>query len=295
MSPQGRLYLVTTPLGNLDEMSPRAIQILQDVDQVAAEDTRVSRKLFNRFGITTKMTSYHQHNEKEKAKELCHKMLAGEQIALITDAGVPGLSDPGEILVQQASMLGIPVLAVSCGSAAIHALVVSGLPTGQFVFEGFLPKETGKRKKRLETSRQDPRTMIFYVTPHGLDKTLQEIEAFLGNRYASLSRELTKWYEETKRGTLQELLLWVQEEKPRGEMVLVVAGKDQDVVQPDEAFLELVSLVEAGFKLNQAASYVAKKYNMPKRTLYNQYIEESDKKSTDPASQGAGYPGRTIE
>ncbi|QRN85150.1 16S rRNA (cytidine(1402)-2'-O)-methyltransferase [Clostridia bacterium] len=274
MDTKGQLILVTTPIGNLDEMTPRAVSVLQNADVVAAEDTRVSRKLFNRFEIRTHMLSYHKYNEKERAPELIEKMLAGKTVAVITDAGIPCISDPGNILVKESIAAGIPVLAVGCGSAAMHALVVSGLPADRFYFQGFLPKEKNEKRKMLEGLLQIKETMIFYISPHAIKKELSLIREILSNREASLSREMTKFYEETRRGTLEELITSVEENKPQGEMVLVVAGAKPVEMDTKEAYSEMVALIEAGLRVKAAASYVANKYEESKRELYNRYIEE---------------------
>ncbi len=274
MDTKGQLILVTTPIGNLDEMTPRAVSVLQNADVVAAEDTRVSRKLFNRFEIRTHMLSYHKYNEKERAPELIEKMLAGKTVAVITDAGIPCISDPGNILVKESIAAGIPVLAVGCGSAAMHALVVSGLPADRFCFQGFLPKEKNEKRKMLEGLLQIKETMIFYISPHAIKKELSLIREILSNREASLSREMTKFYEETRRGTLEELITSVEENKPQGEMVLVVAGAKPVEMDTKEAYSEMVALIEAGLRVKAAASYVANKYEESKRELYNRYIEE---------------------
>lgn len=272
----GQLIIVTTPIGNLEEMTPRAIDVLQKADLVAAEDTRVSRKLFSRFEIHTHMLSYHKYNEKERAPELIDKMLAGKTVAIITDAGIPCISDPGNILVKESIVAGIPVFAVGCGSAAMHALVVSGLPADRFCFQGFLPKEKNDKRKMLEGLVQVKETLIFYISPHAIRKELSMIREILSDRKASLSREMTKFYEETRRGTLEELIKSVEENKPQGEMVLVVAGADANPIYADtgEAYQEMLALIEAGLRVKAAASFVSNKYKESKRELYNRYIEE---------------------
>lgn len=277
MDKRGELILVTTPIGNLDEMTPRAISVLRDADLVAAEDTRVTRKLFNRFEIPTHMQSYHKHNEHERATYLVGRMLAGDTVALVTDAGIPCISDPGNILVREAIGKGIAVLAVGCGSAAMHALVVSGLPADCFCFQGFLPKEKSDKKKMLEHLAQAKETQIFYVSPHAVSKDLALMREMLGDREASLSREMTKFYEETRRGTLGELLLSIEENEPRGEMVLVLAGAKAERKETGQAYKEMLALIQAGLRVKAASTYVAGKYDESKRELYNRYIEEEKK------------------
>ena len=274
MDKKGKLILVTTPIGNLEEMTPRAISILKEANVVAAEDTRVSRKLMNHFGIETRMVSYHKHNEKERAGELVARMLMQETVALISDAGIPCISDPGLILVQEAIAAGIEVLAVGCGSAALHALVVSGLPTQCFSFRGFLPKDKGEKRKFLEALKKNAETLIFYVSPHALKKELAQVLEVFGDRQVSLSRELTKYYEETRRGSLSMILSHLQEASLKGEMVLVVAGEAEQKASNEEAYQEMLGLIEAGLRAKDAAAYVARKTDGSKRELYNRYLEE---------------------
>lgn len=220
----GKLFLVPTPIGNLDDMTFRAVQVLKNVDIILAEDTRNSTKLLRHFSIETPMQSHHMHNEHKTIDQLVYRLKQGEQIALITDAGTPAISDPGFLLTRSCVQNGIEIECLPGATAFVPALVNSGLPNDRFVFEGFLPDKKG-RQTRLQFLSQEKRTIILYVSPHKLLKTLQELITHFGeNRQASLSRELTKLHEETNRGTLSELFSLYQNRTIKGEMVLIVQG-----------------------------------------------------------------------
>jgi len=220
----GALYLVATPIGNLEDLSPRAQRILGAVDLIAAEDTRHTQGLLTRFAIRRPLVSYHDHNKDGRTPELIGKLLDGASVAIVSDAGSPGISDPAFTLVRAAVEAGVPVVPIPGPSSALCALEISGLPTDRFAFEGFLPRRASRRRRRIEELREDPRTLIFFESPHRLHKMLRDLSETLGERPASLSRELTKKFEETRRGTLRALLEWVEAETPRGEFVLVVGG-----------------------------------------------------------------------
>jgi 16S rRNA (cytidine1402-2'-O)-methyltransferase len=220
----GTLYLVGTPIGNVEDLTPRAQRLLGAVDVIAAEDTRHTKGLLDRFGIRRPMLSYHDHNKDARTPELIERMREGASVAVVSDAGSPGISDPAFTLVRAAVEAGLDVIPVPGPSSAICALEVSGLPTDRFAFEGFLPRKSGKRRARIEQLRDDPRTLIFFESPHRLKSALADLSAVLGNRPASLSREITKKFEETRRGPLNDLLSWVEKSPPRGEFVLVVGG-----------------------------------------------------------------------
>jgi 16S rRNA (cytidine1402-2'-O)-methyltransferase len=220
----GTLYLVGTPIGNVEDLTPRAQRLLGAVDVIAAEDTRHTKGLLDRFGIRRPMLSYHDHNKDARTPELIDRLREGASVAVVSDAGSPGISDPAFTLVRAAVAAGLAVIPVPGPSSAICALEVSGLPTDRFAFEGFLPRKAGKRRSRIEQLRADPRTLIFFESPHRLKSALADLSAVLGNRPASLSRELTKKFEETRRGPLDDLLSWVEKSPPRGEFVLVVGG-----------------------------------------------------------------------
>jgi 16S rRNA (cytidine1402-2'-O)-methyltransferase len=220
----GTLYLVGTPIGNVEDLSPRAQRLLGAVDVIAAEDTRHTKGLLDRFGIKRPMVSYHDHNKDSRTPELIGKLQAGASVAVVSDAGSPGISDPAFTLVRAAAAAGLDVVPVPGPSSAICALEVSGLPTDRFSFEGFLPRKAGRRQARIEELCDDPRTLIFFESPHRLRAALADLAGGLGDRPASLSRELTKKFEETRRGTLRSLLAWIETTPPRGEFVLVVGG-----------------------------------------------------------------------
>lgn len=224
-SNSGILYIVSTPIGNLSDITFRAIETLKQVDLIAAEDTRHSGILLNNYGITTPLTSYHDFNKREKGPELIQKLLSGNSIALVSDAGTPGISDPGYLLIKLAIENQIQIIPIPGPAAFISALVVSGLPTDKFVFEGFLPNKPQKRKKRLEELAQEKRTIIFYESPYRLLKFLEAVKQVLGDRRICVARELTKKFEEIKRGTVSGVLGHFQPGKIKGELVIVVEGK----------------------------------------------------------------------
>jgi 16S rRNA (cytidine1402-2'-O)-methyltransferase len=220
----GILYLVGTPIGNVEDLSPRALRVLGAVDLIAAEDTRHTRQLLDRFGVHRPLVSYHDHNKDDRTPDLVARLRAGASVAIVSDAGSPGISDPAFTLVRASVAADVPVVPVPGPSSALCALEVSGLPTDRFAFEGFLPRKPGRRRARIEELRTDPRTLIFFESPHRLDAALTDLLDVMGSRPASLSRELTKKFEETRRGTLASLLEWVRGKAPRGEYVLVVGG-----------------------------------------------------------------------
>jgi 16S rRNA (cytidine1402-2'-O)-methyltransferase len=230
----GVLYLVGTPIGNVEDLSPRAQRILGAVDVLAAEDTRHTAGLLDRFGARRPMVSYHDHNKDSRTPELIARLKEGASVAIVSDAGSPGISDPAFTLVRAAVAEGLFVVPVPGPSSALCALEVSGLPTDRFAFEGFLPRKQGKRRSRIEELRDDPRTLIFFESPHRLRASLQDLLESLGDRPASVSREITKKFEETRRGPLSALLAWVEASPPRGEFVLVVGGAVRDRTGADE-------------------------------------------------------------
>ncbi len=236
----GALYLVATPIGNVGDLSPRAQHILASVDLIAAEDTRHTQGLLSRFGIRKPLVSYHDHNKDRRTPELVGRLRAGSSIAIVSDAGSPGISDPAFTLVRAAAEAGVTVVPIPGPSSALCALEVSGLPTDRFAFEGFLPRRAMRRRARIEELRQDARTLIFFESPHRLKVALADLLLGLGDRSASLSRELTKKFEETRRGTLSSLLEWIESKPPRGEFVLVVGGAprrdaDDEAEEEDES------------------------------------------------------------
>ena len=272
----GKLYLCATPIGNLEDITYRVLRTLREVDLIAAEDTRNSIKLLNHFEIKTPMTSYHEYNKIEKAYQLVDKLREGKNIALITDAGTPGISDPGEELVRICHEEGIEVTSLPGPAACITALTMSGLPTRRFAFEAFLPHEKKERAAVLEQLRDETRTMIFYEAPHHLEKTLEELYETLGNREMAICRELTKRYEEVMPTSMEEALAYYKENEPRGEYVLVVQGKSFEELQKEkQQSWESLSLAEhmavyeeQGIDRKEAMKLVAKDRGISKREVY---------------------------
>ncbi len=266
------LYLVATPIGNLGDFSPRAVETLQTVDFIAAEDTRVSVKLLNHFYIKKPLVSYHEHNHVTAGQSILSRLLAGESCALVTDAGTPAVSDPGEDLVRLCAENGVEVLSIPGCCAAVNALAVSGLSTGRFTFEGFLTVNKKSRREHLESLRGETRTMIFHEAPHKLRTTLADLsEAFGPDRRVALCRELTKLHEETQRCTLGEAVDYYTEHTPRGEYVLVVAGgevRKGASVTLEDGVAQVLALQEEGMRLKDAAKEVASHTGLGKNELY---------------------------
>ena len=269
----GTLYLVATPIGNLGDLSPRAAQVLSEADFIAAEDTRVSIKLLNHLALRRPLVSYHQHNRASAGPAILARLLAGESCALVTDAGTPAISDPGEDLVRLCADNGVPVQAVPGCCALITALAVSGLATGRFVFEGFLPVNRGERRERLAKLAGEERTLIFYEAPHKLLTTLEDLrDAFGPDRPVTLCRELTKLHEEVRRTTLGEAAAWYQKNTPKGEFVLVVRGAEP--AQEQEPALEdglvLVDKLRGeGLSLRDAVRQAARELGLSRNQLYD--------------------------
>ena len=272
----GTLYLCATPIGNLEDMTLRAIRILKEVDLIAAEDTRNSIKLLNHFEIKTPMTSYHEYNKIEKGHKLVEKLLSGEDIALITDAGTPGISDPGEELVQMCREAGVSVTAVPGAAACITALTISGLSTRRFAFEAFLPTDKKERQAVLRELKEETRTIVLYEAPHRLVKTLGVLKDTLGNRNIRVCRELTKRHETVYEATMEEALAYYETNEPKGECVLVIEGKSREEIREEEqARWEEMSLNEhmayyekQGIDRKEAMKCVAKDRGMSKRDVY---------------------------
>ena len=274
----GILYLVPTPIGNLGDISQRMADTLVAVDFIAAEDTRVSLKLLNHLGIKKPMVSYYRHNTEAGGQAVLGRLLAGESCALVTDAGTPAVSDPGEDLVRLCAQSGVEVVAIPGPCALVTALSVSGLPTGRFTFEGFLAMNKKNRRAHLEELAGERRTMIFYEAPHKLVATLADLaEAFGPDRRISLCRELTKLHEEVRRTTLGEAAAWYQENPPRGEFVLVVEGAAQGAAETptlEQALEQVERLRQEGLSLKDAARQVAKATGLPKNELYGRAVEQ---------------------
>ena len=267
----GKLYLVATPIGNLGDLSPRAAETLAAADFVAAEDTRVSLKLLNHFGIKKPLVSYHEHNQATSGPAILNRLLSGETCALVTDAGTPAVSDPGEGLVALCAENGVEVLAIPGCCAAVSALAVSGLPTGRFTFEGFLPVGKKERRDRLAELAGEERTMILYEAPHRLRTPLADLKEALGDRRITLCRELTKLHEETVRTTLSAALAHSQETGPRGEYVLVLAGRErlpEHAVSLEEGVELVLSRREKGERMKDAVRQVASDTGLGRNELY---------------------------
>jgi 16S rRNA (cytidine1402-2'-O)-methyltransferase len=278
----GILYLVSTPIGNLEDMTYRAVRILSEVDLIAAEDTRNSIKLLNHFEIKTPMTSYHEFNKYDKAKVLVDKLAAGTNIAVITDAGTPGISDPGEELVKQAMEAGIQVTSVPGACACVTALTISGLPTRRFAFEAFLPQDKKEKEQIFQELKGETRTIIIYEAPHRLKKTLGELYEVLGNRRITLCRELTKKHETIEPMTMEEAIAFYEENAPRGEYVMVIEGLDIEEVKAEKrASFEAMTIeehvnmyIEQGMTKKDAMKQAAVDRGVSKRDIYNALIEK---------------------
>lgn len=281
---QGKLYLCATPIGNLEDITLRVLRTLQEVDLIAAEDTRNSIRLLNHFNIKTPMTSYHEYNKIEKAYQLVEKMRQGQNIALITDAGTPGISDPGEDFVRICQESGISVTSLPGPAACITALTMSGLPTRRFAFEAFLPRDKKERAAILDSLRQETRTIILYEAPHHLVKTLEELYETLGDRTITLCRELTKKYETIFSTSISGAISYYREQEPRGEFVLVIQGKSQQqILREQQQSWETIPLEEhmrqyehQGISRKEAMKLVAKDRGISKRDVYGMLLEQKE-------------------
>ena len=281
----GKLYLCSTPIGNLEDITLRVLRILKEVDLIAAEDTRHTRKLLSYYDIHTPLTSYHRHNMTEKGQLLLEKLLGGQQIALVSDAGMPGISDPGEDMAVLAVEKGIEVIPLPGASAAITALVVSGLSTRSFLFAGFLPASKKSRRDMLNTLKSQTDTLIFYEAPHRITEMLQDVLHCLGDRRISLSRELTKKFEQTIRGTVTEVLEHFKTDRPRGEFTIVLEGaSSEDSKIETDLWGEMTAtehvelLLSQGCDKKEAIKKVAVLRGVPKKEVYNMVVKakESD-------------------
>lgn len=282
---KGKLYLVATPIGNLEDITLRALNTLKQVDIIAAEDTRQTLKLLNHFGIAKPLTSYHEHNKRKKGSYLLEMLLEGKNIALVSDAGTPGISDPGEEIVREVVLHGIEVIAIPGPSAVIAALVVSGLTSGRFVFEGFLPVNKRSRRERIESLRNETRTIVLYEAPHKLIYTLKDLKEILGERRIVLARELTKKFEEVIRCTLGEAIDKYSEKGPKGEYVLIVEGADEKAILkasheewnrvPINEHLEMH--IEKGMSKKEAIKKIAQERGLSKGEVYRALLEKDGK------------------
>ncbi|POH10439.1 16S rRNA (cytidine(1402)-2'-O)-methyltransferase [Fructilactobacillus sanfranciscensis] len=276
----GKLYLIPTPIGNLEDMTFRAVNLLKEVDLIAAEDTRNTQKLLNHFEIKTKQISFHEHNTESRIPELIEKMEDGLNIGQVSDAGMPSISDPGHELVERCIEMGIPVVSIPGPSAGMTSLIASGLSPQPFLFYGFLNRKPKEQRAELEELSQEKPTLIFYEAPHRLKKTLVNLQKVLGNRKATLGRELTKRYEEYIRGTLDDLVQWSQDTQIRGEFVIMVAGNpdgtlvdnaDEDALLALSIEDQVQKLIDSGEKTNAAIKQVAKLNQLVRQDVYNQF------------------------
>lgn len=274
----GTLYLVPTPIGNLQDITKRAVEILRDADIIACEDTRHTRILMNALGITAHVESYHEHNKKEAGPRLIEALLAGQSVAQVSDAGMPVISDPGADLVRLALEKNIPIVPLPGPNAALTALIASGLDARHFAFIGFLPKITSKRKRLLSDISHLPMTLIFYEAPHRLKATLDSLQEAFGNRRAVTARELTKKFETFERSTLEELRNGLEEKEPRGEYVILVEGWDEE--QEKEASSEIswqaaAAELQGELSLKEIARQISVRYHMSRREVYQYLLKEA--------------------
>lgn len=273
----GRLYVVATPIGNLADITLRALRVLGEVDVIAAEDTRTTRKLLAHHGIRTPLVSYHEHNETLRTPELLGRLLDGESVALVSEAGTPSISDPGYRLVEGCIAAEIAVEPIPGPSAVLAAVVVSGLPSDSFVFEGFLPRRASERRKRLEGLAKERRTIVMFEAPHRLDASLQDMVDALGDRRAALCRELTKLHEEVRRESLSKLAASVRRKPVKGELVIVVEGAPRAEPDVDAALEEALGRITSGESVREATRAVAEERGVPRRALYDRVLETRGK------------------
>ncbi len=275
----GKLLICPTPIGNLEDITLRVLRVLREVDLIAAEDTRHTIKLLNHYEISKPLTSYHQHNRHHKGEALLKELLEGKHIALVSDAGMPGISDPGEDLVALCIENDIDVEVLPGATAGILALVASGISTERFVFEGFLDRDKKKRRERLERIKNEDRTIILYEAPHRLTDTLKDLLQHMGNRKLAIARELTKKYEEIVRGSLEEVIQHFNENTPKGEFVIICEGAEEGAA-PQESFnrevtvkAHLIELMAKGLDKKEAIKEVARLRGLPKREVYNEALD----------------------
>lgn len=275
----GTLYLCATPIGNLEDMTPRARRMLAEADIIAAEDTRHTLQLLNRFEIKGRLVRYDEHTKERQGAYLLDELLAGKNVALVSDAGFPGIADPGEQLARLAIDAGVRVVPVPGANAALCALIASGLPASPFFFGGFLPKSKKNRREQLEEWQYIPATVILYEAPHRIEQVLKEMLEIWGDRNMAAARELTKLHEEFFRGTISQCLDWLNAGRPRGEFCLVVSrGQDRPTIQQEQQdpLLQVKDLIAQGIDKKTALAQVAKANKLPKRELYNKLISEEE-------------------
>lgn len=271
---KGKLYIAPTPIGNLEDITIRTLRVLEEVDLIAAEDTRHSVKLLNHYDIKKPLTSYHDHNEREKSQELVYKLLQGVNIAQISDAGMPGISDPGETLISLAIENDIEVIVLPGASALLTALVSSGLDTRRFSFEGFLSSKKKERLERLNFLKDEKNTLIIYESPHRIKASLKDMLEVFGNRRISVAREITKIYEEIYRSDISSALEKFEETPPKGEFVLVIEGnKEEAIVQEVDIEKELEKFISEGFTKKASVKLVSEKFNLAKNEVYKKSLD----------------------
>lgn len=287
--PTGTLYVIATPIGNLEDLSPRALRLLREVALIAAEDTRVTRKLLSHFDIHTPLTSYHAHTRAGKTEAILARLVAGENVAVVSDAGTPGISDPGEALVRAAITEGVSVIPIPGPSAVMAALCASGLDPAHFLFQGFLPRSRGDQRRTLAPLKALPHTLLFYEAPSRLVPTLVVLREELGDRSAAVARELTKKFEEFVRGSLSEIEAHFRHHEPRGECVILVSGSsgaDDTVISVEDVETKLRALLEAGHSVRDTARAAMEQFNLPRREAYARAQAVSDALTDD--KEGAG-------
>jgi 16S rRNA (cytidine1402-2'-O)-methyltransferase len=273
---KGTLYIVSTPIGNLEDITLRALRVLKEVDIIAAEDTRHSRKLLTHYSISKPMISYWGGREKAKSEEVLERLRSGQSVALISDAGTPGISDPGAVLIKKAIVENIKVVSVPGPSALIAALSLSGLPTEEFTFTGFLPHKKSQRQKVLKDLSLEPRTLIFYEAPHRILETLTDMENIFAERRAALAKEFTKIHEEVLRGSISEILSKLKKTTIAGEYVVILEGRTEEKkLTTMDALLEISSLMKRGLGRKEAVKEIAEAYGLSKKELYNKSLHET--------------------
>jgi 16S rRNA (cytidine1402-2'-O)-methyltransferase len=275
----GVLYVVATPIGNLEDITLRALRVLKEVNRIAAEDTRHTQTLLNHYGITTPLTSYHEHNERSKVRGLIERLARGENIALVSDAGTPAISDPGYRLVSAAIREKLSVVPIPGASAALAVLSASGLPSDRFAFEGFLPAARQERKNKLQALKGETRTMIFYEAPHRLKESLEDLLQIFGDREISIGREMSKLHEEFLRGAVSAVLLQLAERDVKGELTLIVHGATVEFeIAEDQLKAEIGRLITAGNGAKEISELIGGRYGLAKREVYRRVLEIKNSK-----------------